>query len=862
MTPTPVILDPFHLANDFPDVMQVTNLLPNPSAEANVTDGGWGGSNCNVTWVATPTYGGGFGAFKLTGTTAGNQSLRHAALWFPVTAGLPYSAAAMFRPGGTTRNSRVYIDFRDAGGARISSVPGPDAAEVSGAWVRATVNNLIAPPGAVQAGIIAETGNADLIGEIHYVDQLIVVQAEAVPDYFDGDTAGYRWTGDRHNSTSAPRPRNRLPLDLNTGGLNVADDGIDWGDAAIEQYVAQLERGQMPVDFRIPNREITIGLIAGADGRDGFTDAVRHLQAKVARIQQEGGWLQRGDGLYADIVNASVKIPDKYGAHLRVEGDVVLTLEALPDFYGDEIQIEAPDDFIGGASGLEMLFPSDEIAGDYPGRFRLRLQNTSADGQRGVLVGIRSRHFSPESTAALAYKAEDWTPLDGATVESDADAISETVVTHPGVPNAWTPVLGSPALTHEGSYRVWARVITEAAGAPPQLRLVWDVGDLATPTQNDPVTPPTAGDAWVLPFGEVRLQAPPVGEHQWRAQIQAAGVAGGEVVHIDRIWLFPIDEAYSILRAPDTNVEGLVSTLAGDDFTGTTPATNLNGRTPSVGTAWATSGAASDFVTTDPITDGPSTEAIIRTASSATLRFGVLGDDMIAQRVAVDFGTIGISQIIGTCGVLARWTDSDNYLRMTAKVQPLIGKTKLLITKFVGGTETPLTSVLITGDLPQYGCRLDLTVTPTGDVTGLLLDLAGNVRGAVTVTDSDLIGGALSAGKGGIVDSGDGSHTWTRWYDNIQITEPPLAPAIIYPGHHAELRWDGAYRESPDTADVYGKLIVQGDLPRIPPSGIEERTVEVLIKTSRGDLDTLPDTGLDSFAAELYYRPSYLFPIT
>jgi predicted transcriptional regulator len=40
----------------------------------------------------------------------------------------------------------------------------------------------------------------------------------------------------------------------------VSSEGIDWGDAAIEAYMADAERGSTVVDFRIPNRIVTIPL--------------------------------------------------------------------------------------------------------------------------------------------------------------------------------------------------------------------------------------------------------------------------------------------------------------------------------------------------------------------------------------------------------------------------------------------------------------------------------------------------------------------------------------------------------------------------------------------------------------------------
>jgi len=60
------------------------------------------------------------------------------------------------------------------------------------------------------------------------------------------------------------------------------------------------------------------------------------------------------------------------------------------------------------------------------------------------------------------------------------------------------------------------------------------------------------------------------------------------------------------------------------------------------------------------------------------------------------------------------------------------------------------------------------------------------------------------------------------------------------------------------TGTAYGPVSqVIGDLPRLPPT-VQGRTTEVFIKASRGDFDTLPDTGIDDLSARITYRPVWL----
>lgn len=136
----------------------------------------------------------------------------------------------------------------------------------------------------------------------------------------------------------------RRELDLNSGPIRVAQAGIDWGDAAITAFMADQQRyGSAPVEFRIPNRMVTIPLGLGMDDSDSEETVRSQLQQKVALLQREGGWLLRqtgsGPAMYADVVNATLHLPDVWGDGGGVEPDVVLTLECLPDFYGDEIAL-------------------------------------------------------------------------------------------------------------------------------------------------------------------------------------------------------------------------------------------------------------------------------------------------------------------------------------------------------------------------------------------------------------------------------------------------------------------------------------------------------------------------------------------
>jgi hypothetical protein len=119
-------------------------------------------------------------------------------------------------------------------------------------------------------------------------------------------------------------------------------------------------------------------------------------------------------------------------------------------------------------------------------------------------------------------------------------------------------------------------------------------------------------------------------------------------------------------------------------------------------------------------------------------------------------------------------------------------------------------------------------------------------------------GGALASGKPTFFDLNTAATANTRQYKNFKVWVPTF-DAVLHANQSAELRWDGMFRED-SGGTAYGPVShVVGDLPRIPPSGLEGRTVEVFLKWTRGDFDQLPDSGIDAGSAQVTYNPSYLF---
>jgi hypothetical protein len=125
------------------------------------------------------------------------------------------------------------------------------------------------------------------------------------------------------------------------------------------------------------------------------------------------------------------------------------------------------------------------------------------------------------------------------------------------------------------------------------------------------------------------------------------------------------------------------------------------------------------------------------------------------------------------------------------------------------------------------------------------------------IFDTDLAtGGALAAGKAGFYDAKTGAVANTRQCDNFAAWIPNH-DAVLFGGKVGRLTSDGLSRQSADGNGFGPVQHPDTDLPRIPVSGPEERPVEVALRPSRGDFAQVPDSGIDTLAVRLAYRPCW-----
>jgi hypothetical protein len=705
----------------------------------------------------------------------------------------------------------------------------------------------------------------------------VQIEAGATPSaYFDGDSegdtpvTGYRWTGTPHASTSE-RYHTRTELDLHdqAAGIVVRPEGPDWGDHEVAPYMAEGEFGDVPVDFRQGNRRVTLPLLLF--GGATFDDARNRLQQKVGLLQSEGGWLRRtyrdGRVLYLTVVGASLGMGGGTGQALRdIDHEVDLVLDTLPEWVGAE---EAYDAMTGtGAVVGKLKVDGDDavIPGSGPARTRSVVRDTSGNDQLGALWAFRSRYYDAASTAVVEYEAEALDPLDAAAVATVSGASgggSNNVVEHTNLGTIWTPVLGTNIggttwLTHVGSYRVWARV-RSPQGASVDLRFLYDVGDLTLPEENDPWTIPATDEWFLADLGEIRLDRAPHGTHRWRGQIQARGADGGEAVVVDRLWLQPVGENAGRVIAPQLLTSGLSDFLARDDFKQLGFGA-LHGRPAPLGGTWATSGAATDFTFADApaATDETVTRA---TTNQGDFRYALLGASPANDYAAVEVEAklwFSALHFATDLGVVARWVDADNHVR--AHIHGTSPDATLFLTRKSGAGEFEIGESPPDFTLaPSTWYTIRLVVFASGRAIATLSTAAGAVVASTQGSHPALAtGGALASGRVGLLDRNNSNNAATRYYDDF-YARVAVGDAVVFASRSAMLRTEGMFRLDEAGAAPGPISRVIGDVPRLPPSGLEERPVELFVKPTRGDLDTLPDTALDTLGVQVFARPSYLF---
>lgn len=632
----------------------------------------------------------------------------------------------------------------------------------------------------------------------------------------------------------------RTELDLMSEELMVRAEGIDWGDAALELHRAKGKYGEQVIDYDYPNRQITAPIRIRGTQTTTFAEALADLQAKVARLTEEGGHLKRvrrnGEPLYADVVAATLNLPDSWlQEHREIEPEAQLILECLPDFYGEEIVLTSHM----GANGI-VNWTETNIRGNYPARTRLTITDESSVNHMGVAVGARARHYSPAATAALTYGAADLEPLDLAST-------SGGTVTHPNLGTSWTPVLGlrmgnGSYWTHVGEYRVLVAVSTQSEN-PPRVRLATASGDLASFDSGEPVRVPGDEATYLLDLGVVRLPYPTIGNPRWYGVLQAQGDNGGEDLTVERVRLLPVSESSTRLSASLTTDVPPSGYLARDPLFPSASGALNGAPLPDGSGTWTTSGGAGDFgrqanigvnrqTTNDTNSRVATPPGGWQTAlgMQTTIRFEYLPREGTGTQIQA--GMYYGSSLGGR--MIAVHADA-NFPGGDVIQRLLFFNRTIENMNWLPNVSYTITAIIFNGQWAAGWVSTDGTATGPPDIISPIP--------------------TYSSGYG-LYDFCTFNLPVPRWYSHFS-TWSPLPSAVLAAGRSLEISSAGALREAAD-GSAWGSIVPYGDNLRLPVSGRENRPVEVLVLASRGDFDLMPDSGLDTVSARLAYRPCWI----
>jgi hypothetical protein len=433
------------------------------------------------------------------------------------------------------------------------------------------------------------------------------------------------------------------------------------------------------------------------------------------------------------------------------------------------------------------------------------------------------------------------------TVTGDAGAyntslISSVVLTAPQA------ICGTGVQGHVGTFRVKARVNSGSGGCDAYWRFAWRVGD-GSYTTNDPARlTSTILQYYELDLGLIAVPEALLGTQAWDGRIEAYSADGlTTTLYVDYLLLFPVEAGYGKATASYAYTPGVIS--ARDSFAGLGSGAALHARTPDAGTAWATSGVATDFVgsiTTETTTTQPRVQR--STASIETeARAGVLGSAMTNQEVQATSYSSAFAALV-SMGVIARYVDDDNYLwlrvRKTSASRPY-----LEMVKKIAGVETTIGSTQLPNKYSTQPHYFNLVVFASGRAIGSVSVglssggvVSGGGEGTVDVVDTVLAtAGTLASGKGGIADQALSVTASTRKYDDVSVLTPAAEPIALYSGQSLEVRHDDTVRES-SAGGTWGRpQAYRGSRFKVQPAGTEDRTTRVAVKATRNDITSAPD---------------------
>jgi hypothetical protein len=708
---------------------------------------------------------------------------------------------------GQKETFSVYVKATALGGTYLVAVVRTPAAAtlaasahleaVTGEWSRLTVSFTATEAG--EHEFIVWQATAGTASYCYTGGQLEV--GPVATHYFDGDTPGCDWAGERNHSTST-RP---------------APDGTRFSRIC-RDITRQMDRIK------------------------------RTKQGVLRRISAQGG------PMYFDLrVGQFTEVPTT-GDVQRKRAEYGMSFEALPGGRGPEVLLGEVEETVKPAASLTVQVP-----GEMPALGRLVVTDKQGIAQRLVLTGTEQTFYSAAATAETLYEAESRTPIGTSVEEALTGASGGKAIKSPSLIPAFQTVVSTQAkgggahLSHVGSYRLWARVWRPAAATGElTLKLSWSEGDfigLNSGSENEASLAEGVGlgSFTLVDLGMVNPQQAASGTAQrWEGRIAAKSTTLGQFAWIDFLFLQAVTDGAA-------QMEGNPVPQTPDIFTGYDHfdygSGVLTGKVAPAGGTWAGAGSANDFTTVG---------RLLRTAVSDVAKTGhyaILGTTepaglTVASWLVTEFSNLNNESRM--CAIVLRYLDVNNWVKAgwEGRAATELGPAGVFtVIKKVAGVETVLATSAVYNLPVLESTTLQFVVDGEGNFS-----LTAEPFTTLAGTDAVLAtAGTLKKGKFGIYDEWHSASASTRKYGLLEVTVPAV-DAAIYASRSLELRADRSRRESADGL-TWGTVANVGDYLTLPPSLSERRPARVSVKGSRNRAN---DAGIDDVKMQLYGTPRFL----
>jgi hypothetical protein len=591
--------------------------------------------------------------------------------------------------------------------------------------------------------------------------------------------------------------------------------------------------------------------------RDDVHQLIRAVTAKLAEASRHPGgiecdWTPKGGsttGTFFVLHGEVTELPldDKY-----IESSlatITVTMDCRPGMYGPRALYATTT---SGVTGPQATVEVENFPGDMTSdEAELIITDTSSQSRRWAEWGAEWQHYNTSSPAGLVIDSDSLVTSGYSGVQGslsgayDPNATGNNIISATVI-NTWQTLAATAAQAHVGTFRVKARVNSGPAAATSQFRFAWRVGDDRFGTLPPVVLAASAQAFYELDLGIITIPEVAAGTQSWEGRVDAYGTSAGTTLYLDYIKLVPASEGY--------------------------------GRAATSGGSWVTSGATGDFKFADSLLFGTITSAfegiqrqqLAATAADTGPRYAILGSTNYTScsiSVAVRFEGYLSALADNRCGLLARWTDASNHLRLVYKITN--SGTTLLVEQIVGGVSTVLASSAV--DSPRSAWRtLVLSVFDDGT-------FAGESRGptaapAVLTGYSDALktGGTLASGEPGVVDyniqtdtvdatSGFYRMSTERNYDDFWVATLQSPPVALYSGRTLEVRSATTERQSSGGTGYGRPNSYRGSRFLLKPAGVENRVTRVAASAYRNDVDNggTAEHISDALKLEVYARPRY-----